>query len=123
MLREEEVRMPHTKRKTELPPQLVEYEGALRIAGTRVPFDIVVDAYDRGETPEEICLQYPTVPIGSAYAAISYYLNNRADVEKYLKGRRAKAEVLRRKHEAKWPSQGLRQKLVERMKSSGQHRA
>jgi uncharacterized protein (DUF433 family) len=111
------------KKRPSLPPQLEDYHGVLRLTGTRVPIDIVVDAYERGETPEEICLQYPTLSLGSVYAAISYYLNEHASVVKYLKRRKAKAEVIRRKHEAKWPSTDLRRKLRERMKSAGARRA
>ena len=38
-------------------------------------------AFDEGATAEEIVQQYPALSLADAYAAISYYLRHRSDVE------------------------------------------
>ncbi len=55
--------------------------GVLYIGKTRVPLDTVVFAFNEGATPEEIVWRYPTLDLTQVYAAISYYLQNRSEVE------------------------------------------
>jgi uncharacterized protein (DUF433 family) len=57
---------------------------AIRIAGTRVPLETIVRAYDQGASPEEIVLRYPTLSLEQVHAAITYYLARRTQVEAYM---------------------------------------
>jgi uncharacterized protein (DUF433 family) len=59
-------------------------QGARRIGRTRVSLDSVVIAYQQGHTPETIRQQYPSLTLEEVYGAITYYLANRDDVERYL---------------------------------------
>ena len=59
--------------------QLEEYfdfiaEDAIRLSGTRVGIETVIDDYQQGATPEEIALHYPTLSLEQIYATITYYL-------------------------------------------------
>lgn len=47
--------------------------GALRVEGSRIPLDNIVYAFQDGASPEEICGHYPSLPLSSIYAAITYY--------------------------------------------------
>jgi uncharacterized protein (DUF433 family) len=58
--------------------------GAIRIAGTRVPLENIVRAYDQGASPEEIVLRYPALSLEQVHAAITYYLARRTQVEAYV---------------------------------------
>ena len=41
--------------------------GVVRVAGTRVTLETIVDAFETGATAEEIAQQYPTVPLVDVY--------------------------------------------------------
>ena len=64
--------------------------GVMRTGNTRVTFDTVIIAFKNGSTSEEIAYQFPSLDLADVYAAIGYYLRNRADVETYLAGRQKK---------------------------------
>src|SRR6266496_4097086 len=102
----------------ELPPLRLTEEGVLRVRGTRVPIDTVIGAYEDGETPEEIVHHYSSLNVADVYAVISYYLRHRPVVETYLEQRRERAAEIRRENEARFPSQGLRERLLARRKET-----
>lgn len=69
--------------------QLEEYfdfiaEDAIRLAGTRVGIETVIDDYQKGTTPEEIVFHYPTLSLEQVYATITYYLANKQKVKEYV---------------------------------------
>jgi uncharacterized protein (DUF433 family) len=89
--------------------------GAWRVGGTRVALETLVAAFDRGDSPEEIHEQYPTVALGDVYAVLTYCVRHRALVENYLDEReRAGAEV-RSLVEHEFSPDGLRARLVGRL--------
>lgn len=55
--------------------------GRPRIAGTRMPVQTIAIFYKRGESPEEIGLQYPHLSMAQIYAALTYYHANQAEME------------------------------------------
>lgn len=96
------------------PPLTTGSEGVIRVSGTRVSLETVVYAFDSGSTAEEIVQQYPSLSLGNVYAVISYVLDNRESVDEYVARRRAVADALRAEIEARWPPQGLRERLLAR---------
>jgi uncharacterized protein (DUF433 family) len=58
--------------------------GVWRIGQTRVSLDSVVIAYQQGHSAETIRQQYPALTLEQVYGAITFYLANREDVERYL---------------------------------------
>ena len=95
-------------------PIHMDAHGVVRVAGTRVTLETVVDAFAAGATAEEIAQQYPTVPLVDVYSVIAYYLRHRAEVEAYLKERSVLAERVRREVEERSPSIGIRERLLAR---------
>lgn len=65
-------------------------DGVPRIVGTRVHLHYVLWRYTQGDTPEQIIEQYPTLRLADAYAVITYYLQNREEMDEFL--RKAEAE-------------------------------
>ena len=65
-------------------PYLEEYDGALRIAGTRVGLDSVVAHYEEGRTPEQIAHSFPAITLSKVYGAIAYYLENKKLIDDYF---------------------------------------
>ena len=100
----------------ELPVPLWEDEyGAIRIANTRITLDVIVAAYQHGDTPEAINEGFPTLKLADIYAVIAYYLKNQVAVDAYLRKRDEQAEQIHRELEAKRPEMfDLRAKLMKR---------
>lgn len=90
--------------------------GVLRMAGTRVSLDSVIYAFDEGATPEEIVQAFPTLDLAAIYSVLSYYLQNRAEVEKYLEQRKVQRHDLKKDIEARFNPHGLRARLLARKK-------
>jgi uncharacterized protein (DUF433 family) len=88
--------------------------GTVRVGGTRVTLDSLVWAFEEGASAEEIVSTYPSLQLADVYSAIGYYLKHRDEIQAYLKQREEEAEELRRKVEARWPSNGLRERLLAR---------
>jgi uncharacterized protein (DUF433 family) len=73
-------------------------EDNVRIKGTRVGIETVLDDYLEGASPEEIAARYRTLSLEQVYATITYYLHNRAKVDAYL-------EAWRRYTDQAWQEQ------------------
>ena len=95
-------------------PLASDVDGVVRIGGTRVTLDTVVRAFLRGSTAEEITGQYPSLSLSDVYATISYYLQHREEVGKYLEKRREYAKAVREQNEKRFNQRGIRAKLLAR---------
>jgi uncharacterized protein (DUF433 family) len=61
-------------------------EGGYYVAGTRVALDSIVHAFQDGESPEGILRAFPAAgPLVRIYGAITFYLENKDEVEAYLR--------------------------------------
>jgi len=92
--------------------------GILYVGTTRVPLDTVVYAFNEGATPEEILWRYPTLDLSQVYAAISYYLQNRGEVENYLAERAVCHAEIQAEAEARFNPKGIRERLLARRNST-----
>ena len=95
-------------------PLASDVDGVVRIGGTRVTLDTVVRAFIRGSNAEEIARRYTSLSLSDVYATISYYLQHREEVEKYLEKRRAYAKAVREQNEKRFDQRGIRAKLLAR---------
>ena len=102
---------------TEIIPIYTDKDGRMRVSGTRVLLDLIVEAYRRGETPEHIVQTYTTLILEQVYLAIGYYLRHRETVDDYIRRMDEEAEVLRREWEAEHPSKVTRTELVARLQA------
>ncbi len=90
----------------------------LRVGGTRVTLDAVVEAFQEGLTAEEIAQQYPSLSLSDVYAVLSYYLNHQDEVESYLQERERIRQAVRRENERRFDPAGVRERLLARKASS-----
>jgi uncharacterized protein (DUF433 family) len=95
-------------------PLVTGADGVVRVGATRVSLDSVVAAFREGATAEEILQQYPTLRLADVYSVIGYYLRHQADVDAYLGGREQGAVDMRRKNEARFDPNGIRERLLAR---------
>ena len=99
---------------TEKPPLTQDEDGVFRIGGTRVRLETVIGAYQNGATPEQIADKYPALALAEIYGAIAYYLRRPDEVEIYLAERRSQIWDAEREIEARFPSAGVRERLLAR---------
>ncbi len=101
-------------------PLRLDERGAIRIGNSRITLDLVVREHQRGATPEEIVRGYDVLDLAEVYAAITYYLQNREEIDAYILQRENEAAELRREIEASqkpFPSkEELLRRLAERAK-------
>ena len=59
--------------------------GDIRIVGSRIGLYHVVQKYREGMTPAMIAEEYPTLSIFQVERAIGFYLENRSEVDDYVR--------------------------------------
>lgn len=96
------------------PPLTTGNDEVVRVGGTRVTLGTVVEAFREGLTPEEIQQQYPSLDLPHVYAAVSYYLHHRSEVEEYLEERARHRQEVRREVESRFDPTGIRERLLAR---------
>ena len=62
----------------------IDEQGALRIVGTRVLLDCIVDAFREGHSPETIQQMFASLTLEQVYGGCAFYLANKAAVDAYL---------------------------------------
>ena len=97
-------------------PLATDAEGVIRVGGTRVTLDTIVAAYRKGDTPEQIAQDYPSLQTADIYAVVAYYLRHQDEVAAYLERRERRADAVRREFQALFPSTGLRERLQSRLR-------
>ena len=95
-------------------PLRIDEGGTVRVGKTRVTIDIVVAAFNQGATAEEIMYMFPGLELADVYAVISYYLRRREEVDAYLQRRQEFADEVRKQNQARFDSDGIRDRLLAR---------
>lgn len=73
----------------------------IRLKGHRIFLEHVVERWLRGQTPEQIVRELPTLELEEVYATITYYLHNRQTIDAYLERARQLAENQMRQADAR----------------------
>jgi uncharacterized protein (DUF433 family) len=92
-------------------------QGAYRVGGTRVTLDLVVRAFNRGATAEEIVQKYDSLQLPDVYQVIGYYLKHADELSEYFERRSQEEEALLASH-PEWSPTGLRDRLLARLCSA-----
>lgn len=64
----------------------------IRIKGHRLGIEHILDHYLEGYNPDEIAQEFPGLNLETVYAAITYYLTNRAKMDVYMRQRHTRNE-------------------------------
>lgn len=86
----------------------------MRVGGTRVTLDTVIQAFTDGATAEEIAQQYPSLSLADIYQVIGHYLRCPSEVEAYLEQRKSQRQAVRSENEVRFDPQGVRDRLQAR---------
>jgi uncharacterized protein (DUF433 family) len=94
-------------------PLAKDAHGVYRVGGTRVTLDLVVRAFNRGATAEEITQKFDSLRLPDVYQVIGYYLKHSDELREYLEARAREEEGLLSSH-PEWSPKGLRERLLAR---------
>ncbi len=68
--------------------------GAVRLTGTRIDLEHVVNYFNEGDSAEIIHRRLPSLTLAQVYTAVGYYLAHRAEVNEYIRANDEAAERL-----------------------------
>jgi uncharacterized protein (DUF433 family) len=100
-------------------PLVQDAHGAVRIGGTRVPLETVIAEFLQGATAEQIAQSFDALRLEDVYATITYYLQNRREVDEYLRQRNALGGETEDDGRRRVDHAGLRARLLARRQSKG----
>lgn len=95
-------------------PLAKDADGVYRVAGGRVTLDLIVRAFNRGATAEEIVQDFPSLELSDVYQVIGYYLKHGSELRPYLEQREAEEQKLLATEAPNWSPAGLRARLLAR---------
>lgn len=88
-------------------PIRIDEHGKIRVGETRVLLELVIHAFNGGETPESIIDSYSTLRLSDVYAVIAYYMAHRAEVDEYVRASDSRAEQIQRDIESGYTNESL----------------
>ncbi|MCP4112939.1 MAG: DUF433 domain-containing protein [Desulfobacteraceae bacterium] len=89
----------------------------IRIKGTRVGIETVLEDYLNNATPEEIAARYRTLTLEQVYATITYYLHYQKETDEYLFRWRTNAEAAYQEQQKNPPPVVLRLRELRKRQS------
>jgi uncharacterized protein (DUF433 family) len=88
----------------------VDGSDRIRVKGTRIVIDWILEAFLAGDSPEIIANYYhPLLRLEQVYATITYYLHKRQEVDAYLERNREAREAAVVEHLKQGPSEAIRE--------------
>lgn len=82
---------------------------SIRVKGTRIGIEFIVNPYLQGDSPERIYQGYRhSLSLEQVYATITYYLHNKAEIDDYLRLGKQIEDHHYQEHLAKGPSEAER---------------
>jgi len=87
----------------------------IRLKGSRIGIEFVLDEFLSGKTVDDIALRYPTLSIEQIYATILYYHHAHDKVQLYYARYVTYCAKSRRDHDANPENRKMREKLYARM--------
>lgn len=100
---------------TQTVPLTLTDDGAIRITGSRVSLDSIAYHFKLGATAEQIAHKFPSLQLADIYAAITYYLTHREEVEEYLRQQETEGDGVQQRIEADPQYQAAMAELRERL--------
>jgi uncharacterized protein (DUF433 family) len=97
--------------------------GSIRLAGSRIALEHLVEFYNEGFSPEMLLAQFPTLSLAQIHKAIAYYLDHAAEVDAYVANCRASVAQQRIAAPPLPSLHELRQRLNQLDKVTGQKAA
>jgi uncharacterized protein (DUF433 family) len=93
--------------------------GVLRVGKSRVLLELVIHAFQQGESPEGIVEMFPALELADVFAVIAYYLAHPTEVDEYLSQCDEQADAARRMIEASQPPVPTKEELLAGARAKG----
>jgi uncharacterized protein (DUF433 family) len=81
-------------------PLFTDQHGKIRVQGSRVLLELVIQAFRSGDTPETIVDNYSTLTLADVYAVLSWYLLHLDEVDAYVQAAEAAIDRIQQEVEA-----------------------
>lgn len=94
-------------------------DGVIRIAGTRIPLERVVRAFQAGATPEQIAQDYDVLTLSDVYSVVNWYLQHRAEADAYVAESDVESRQLQTEIESQSDTTEIRTRLLARRSVQG----
>lgn len=88
--------------------------GDIRVTGTRIGLEHMVEDYNNGANAEAIAARYTTLKLADIHSVIAYYLRNKAEVDAYIRQQYERAEEIDKRYGITEHSRQLHEKLLAR---------
>ena len=88
-------------------PLHTDKHGKIRVGDTRILLELVIRAFQQGESAEGILEMYSVLKLADVYAVLAYYLANRADVDAYVRQSDANSQRIQQAIEAQYTPETL----------------
>lgn len=75
-------------------------DNVIRVGKTRVALRTVIADFHRGASPEEIVHHYPALTLSEVYLVIGYYLQNKEEIDAYIREQQALSDHARQEFES-----------------------
>jgi uncharacterized protein (DUF433 family) len=96
-------------------PLTADESGAVRVTGTRIPLERIIECHQDGLTPEAIVDAFDSLRLSDVYVIVGYYLDHKEEVQEYLRQREEQAEAVRQLiADGQAPRPGMRDELLAR---------
>ena len=95
-------------------------DGTIRITGTRITLDVIINQFKLGATAEQISDIFPAASLKDIYGAIYYYLEHTDAVEAYMREQQQAAAETRLWVESQPGNRALREHLLARRQQRAQ---
>ncbi len=81
-------------------PLRLDETNTLRVTGSRITLDILIEHHKEGWAPERIVEALDTLQLGDVYSILGYYYRHQAELDEYLRQRNELADLTQREIEA-----------------------
>ncbi len=84
-------------------PVWMDDRGDIRVRGTRILLDVLLDLHHQGWSAETIAAGYPDLTLADVYSVLAYYYRHKDEADRYLHEREEASRLLRQQIEATQP--------------------
>jgi uncharacterized protein (DUF433 family) len=95
-------------------PLVADERGNLHVMDTRLPLELIINDYRRGNGAERIASNYAGLSLSAVYSVLAYYHANRAELDVYVDEKNRQLKNLHEQIEHDFPAQIMREEIKRR---------
>jgi uncharacterized protein (DUF433 family) len=95
-------------------PLTKDEQGTLYVESTRLPLELIINDYRRGNSAEQIASNYAGLSLSAVYSVLAYYHANRVELDRYVDEKNNQLKNLHDQVERDFPAQTMREEIKRR---------